>query len=276
MKKFIASGIAAAVMSVGVASVALATDPVKDRQQMVEYFKKRDPHIEFQDYPMGYYNFNADRKAQFEAAMEFPPYLDELDKGEALWEKDKAVYAKCFGDDPSKIRPKYPYFDEARNEVLIMEEEINRCRKEAGLKEFGKTKGEMAQLSGYLIEQAKGQVVNVEINSPGALKAYELGKYLFHAPRGQLGLSCASCHTYNAGNKARADTISAQLGHTTHFPVFRVKWGSLGTLSRRYVGCFEDMRTKPFKPYSKELKALEFYESFMDSGLKIYGVGFRG
>jgi sulfur-oxidizing protein SoxA len=263
-------------VTVGAASTtALAVDPEMDRQQTVDYFKAKNPKIAPEEYINGAYIYNADKFAQWEAAEEFPPYLDAIDAGEAAWNKDKAVFEKCFGSDVSKIRAKYPYFDDAANKVITLEASINKCRTDAGLKPYKLKKGTIARVSAFLAYNARGQKIDVKIDSEGARKAYEAGRALYIEPRGQLGLSCAKCHTYNAGRKARSNLLSPHLGHTTHFPVFRAKWQALGTLHRRYVGCNKNMRAKPFKAQGTEYSNLEFFEAYTSNGLEINGPGYR-
>ncbi|WP_321326700.1 sulfur oxidation c-type cytochrome SoxA [Thiomicrorhabdus sp.] len=263
-------------VTVGAASTsALAVDPEMDRQQIVDYFKAKNPKIAPEEYINGAYIYSADKFAQWEAAEEFPPYLDAIDAGEAAWNKDKAVFEKCFGSDVSKIRVKYPYFDDKANKVVTLEGAINKCRTDAGLKPYKWQKGTIAQVSAYLAYNARGQKINVKIDSEGARKAYEAGRAIYIEPRGQLGLSCAKCHTYNAGRKARSNLLSPMLGHTSGFPVFRAKWQNLGTLHRRYVGCNKNMRAKPYKPQSPEYSNLEFFEAYTSNGLEINGPSYR-
>jgi sulfur-oxidizing protein SoxA len=88
-------------------------------------------------------------------------------------------------------------------------------------------------------------------------------------------MSCADCHQYNAGNRVRADVLSPALGHPTHFPVYRSKWGGLGTLHRRYVGCNEQVRAAPYKPQGEEYSDLEYFETYMSNGLEANGPGAR-
>ncbi len=267
--------------AVAVATNAYAgsnVDPEKDRKQFVEFIMAKAPKVPFEDYRIGAYIYSADKRAQYEAVNEFPPYLDHIDAGEALWEKDKAVYEKCFGSDVSKIRPKYPYFDDKRGEVVTLELAINECRKNAGLKPFKWAKGDIAKLSAYLAYNARGQKINVSINSEGAKKAYNAGRDLFTKPHGQLNLSCAKCHAYNAGRRARANILSPALGHTTHFPVYRAKWSDLGTLHRRYNGCMKNMRWDPKTvggPQSVAFRNLEFFEAYLSNGLEIDGPDYR-
>jgi len=252
-----------------------AIDPEQDRKELVNFFMKKNPNIKFEDYRLGAYNYSKDKMAQYKDAMEFPPYLDAIDAGEALYEKDKAVYDKCFGSDVTKVRVKYPYYDKAKQRVETLESAINECRTNAGLKPFKWKKGPIAQLSAFYADKARGQKIHVVINSEGARKAYEAGRKMYITPMGQLNLSCAKCHTYNAGHRARANILSPNLGHTTGFPVFRAKWQALGTLHRRFTGCQKNMRLKPFKAQSNEYRNLEFFEAYISNGLEIDGPSYR-
>ena len=267
-------------LSLGVsvaATSALATtvDPETDRQQLVDFFKAKSPKISFEEYANGAYIYSDELMAQWESAEEFPPYLDNIDLGEEAWNKDKAVFEKCFGSDLAKIRPKYPLFDEATQQVVTLEGAINKCRTDAGLKAYKWKKGTLAQVSAYLAYNSRGEKINVAALSEGAKKAYNKGRDFYLQPRGQLGLSCAKCHTYNSGRLARADMLSPQLGHTSHFPVFRAKWQALGTLHRRYDGCNKNMRATPMKTQGEEYRNLEFFQAYVSNGLEINGPGYR-
>jgi sulfur-oxidizing protein SoxA len=267
-----------ALMGASVATTATlshAVDPETDRQNTVKFFQAKNPNIAPEAYVNGGYIYSEDKMAQWEAVEEFPPYLDHVDAGESLYNKDRAVFEKCFGPDDSDVRNKYPYFDNQRGEVVTLELAINECRTSAGLKAYKWKKGDMAKVSAYLAYQSRGKKIDMDMSSEGAKKAYAEGRDLFIKPVGQLGLSCAKCHAYNSGRKARADMLSPALGHTTHFPVFRAKWQDLGTLHRRYGGCHKNMRAKPFKAQSKEYRNLEFYQAYISNGLEINGPGYR-
>jgi sulfur-oxidizing protein SoxA len=268
-------------LSLGVSVAATSTmasptvDPETDRQQLVEFFKAKHPNIKFEDYRHGAYNYDANLMAQWEAAEEFPPYLDSIDAGEALYQKDKAVYDKCFGSDVAKVRTQFPRFNETTQQVETLEQQINACRENAGLKPFKWKKGDIANLSAFYAYNSRGEKIDVKIDSEGAKQAFNKGREMYITPRGQLNLSCAKCHTYNAGRMARADTLSPNLGHTSHFPVFRAKWSELGTLHRRYGGCHQNMRAKPFDAQSEEYRNLEFFQAYMSNGIEIDGPGYR-
>ena len=123
---------------------------------------------------------------------------------------------------------------------------------------------------------SRGKKINVEIpDDPRAKAIYEKGKQQFYAKRGQMNMACADCHIYNSGNKIRADILSPALGQVSHFPVYRSKWGGIGTLHRRYEGCNKQVRAKPYKPQGPEYTALEYFHTYMSNGLEINGPGAR-
>lgn len=277
MKKTLLSALAIGT-AVGFSSHAVAVDPEKSRTDLIEYFKAKTPDRAFEDYKHGIYGYDADRRAQWEMQEEFPPYSDLLDEGAALFEKDKSAYVGCLVNSENgvdKIRGSYPYFNEKLQTVVTLEGDINRCRTEAGLKAFGWKRGNIATVSGYLANEARGQKINVVIESEGAKKAFADGERSFAEPTGQLGLSCASCHVYNASRKARSDILSPLLGHTTHFPVWRLKWAGAGTTHRRYEGCHANMRSKPREVQGEEYRNLEFFSAYMSNDLEINGPSVR-
>jgi len=276
LKKLITS---VAVLALSLAPFVTAqASPAEDREAFRNYFKKNMPNPNLDDYINGIYAFNKDARAQWEEIEEFPPYEIELDKGEELWNtkfKNGKSYTDCFGSDISKIRPKYPYHDEAKDTVVTLEGDINKCRTDNGEKPFKWKKGNIAALSAYIAYQARGQKIMTEPTTKKAEAWYDKGKNFFYAKRGQLNMSCADCHVYNASKWIRGDNLSPALGHPSHFPVFRSKWGNLGTLHRRYGGCNKQVRAKPFKAQSDEYKALEYFQNVMSKGLEINGPGAR-
>jgi len=274
MKLLVALSIGASVAATSTMASTMV-DPEKDRQQYIEFFKSKFPDRNLQEYADGEYQFNADRMAQLEANEDFPPYLDFIDAGEEAWNKDLAVFEKCFGSDVSKIRPKYPYFNEDSQTVVTLEGDINKCRTDAGLEPYKWKKGTIANVSAYLGYNARGEKINVAINSEGAKKAFNDGRMLFTREQGQFGLSCAECHTYNPGRNARSNWLSTSLGHTSHFPVYRAKWRELGTTHRRYEGCHKNMRAVPYKVQGEEYRNLEFFNAYMNNGIEINAPAYR-
>lgn len=270
--------IAAAVAVTSVPAIGMAT-PEEDLQAFRTYFKNRFPDTPFADFINGVYSIDAASREQWEAMEEFPPYELALSKGEELFNKTFAngkSYADCFKNGGIGIRQLYPYWDAGSGQVKTMELEINECRVANGEKPLKYKKGDIAAISAYMAYTSRGNKFNIKIpNDPNAMAAYEKGKHHFYAKRGQLNLACADCHVFNAGNYIRADLLSPALGQPTHFPVYRSKWGELGTLHRRYGGCNKQVRAKPFPAQGEEYRDLEFFHTYMSNGLEVNGPGAR-
>ena len=258
--------------------ISAQATPAEDRDAFRSYFKKKTPTSELSDYVNGVYTYNADARSQWEEIEEFPPYEIDIDKGAELWEKkfkNGKSFASCFGADTSKIRAKYPYHDEAKDTIVTLEGSINKCLTDNGEKAYKWKKGKITAVSAYVASAGRGGKITTEPKTDKAVAWYNKGKNFFYAKRGQLNLSCADCHVYNASRKIRGDILGPALGHPSHFPVFRSKWGSLGTLHRRYGGCNKSVRAKPFKAQSDEYKALEYFQAVMSKGLELNGPGAR-
>jgi sulfur-oxidizing protein SoxA len=264
------------VASLPQTSVATPEDDLKAFQ---EYYKQRFPEVPFNDYVNGVYALDADSRAQWEAIEDFPPYELNIEKGKEMFNKpfkNGKTYASCFKNDGIGIRQNYPYFDTKTGKVVTLEGAINACRQANGEEPLGWKKGPLADISAYMAYTSRGNVFDIKVpDDPRAIDAYNKGKQFFYAKRGQLNMACADCHVYNAGNRIRADLLSPGLGQVTHFPVYRSKWGELGTIQRRYGGCNEQVRAKPFKPQSEEYNNLEYFHTYMSNGLEVNGPGAR-
>ncbi|MBL7005147.1 MAG: sulfur oxidation c-type cytochrome SoxA [Gammaproteobacteria bacterium] len=267
-----------AVMAISLGSTAAtASTPVEDLENFRSYYTKKFPDTPISDYNNGVYSINAGARAQWEAIEEFAPYEIDIEDGEAMWNKPFSngnTYADCFGGSAA-IRTQFPHFDTSKGEVVTLESAINQCRKDNGEKPLKYKKGAIAKLSAYIAYESRGQVFDVKIPNQAALEAYTKGKEFFYKKRGQLNMSCSDCHMQNSGNWARADLLSPALGHMTHFPVYRSKWGEIGTAHRRFGGCNNNIRAKSFKAQSDEYKSLEYFLTYMGNGLKANGPGSR-
>lgn len=259
-------------------------DPLKNRNEFFPY--STDDELEnsiakglkFEDFSKGNYAYNIDGKFQYEQIKEMPPYEDLVDAGEKLWNTPFAngkSFSTCF-ESPS-ASANYPYFDEKRNDVVTLTQAVNECLTSNGEKAWNTKKGNMANLQAYMASQATEaeKVIDVKIDSAAAAAAYERGKEYYYTQRGYLKLNCAECHVQGAGKRVRNEKLSQLLGHTTHFPVYRLKWKSLGTLERRMSGCIKDQGQVPPKDTSKEMKELLFFMSYMSNGMKIDGPDIR-
>jgi sulfur-oxidizing protein SoxA len=276
MKKILTALSLATLLAVSY--VASAT-PQQDLKEFQSFYQDRFPDTPFEDYVNGVYSIDPASREQWEEIEEFAPYELNITKGEVLFNASFAngkTYGSCFENGGIGIRQNYPFFDTDRGEVITLELAINECRQANGEKPLKWKKGHIADISAYMASTSTGKVFDITIpDDPRALAAYERGKKHFYQKRGQLNMACADCHKFYSGNKIRADLLSPALGHLTHFPVYRSKWGGLGTTHRRYGGCNKQVRAKPFPAQSEEYRALEYFHTYMSNGLAVNGPGAR-
>ena len=253
--------------------------PVEDQKGFVEYFSKRFTNVPFQEFANGIYALDEGQRMQWEDIEEFPPYEFAIDHGKVLFETPFAngkTYGSCFKNGGIGIRQDYPYFDGESKQVKTLELEINECRVKNGEKKLKYKKGDIAAISAYMAFTSRGKPLNVQQpEGPDALAAYQDGMQFYYAKRGQLNFSCADCHVQQSGQNIRADSLSPGLGHVSHFPVHRSKWGELGTLHRRFGGCNKNVRATPLPAQGESYRNLEYFLSFMSNGIEINGPGAR-
>ena len=278
MKKLLTATILLGLLG-GFTLPAQAT-PQEDLEEFRAYFENRFPKTPFNDFINGVYSIDAASREQWEEIEEFPPYELSMSKGEQLFNTPFANgkgYADCFVNGGIGVAERYPFFDSKSGKVITLESAINACRQSNGEQPLGWQKGAIADISAHMHYTSRGNMINVQVpkGDKAAMAAYERGKNHYYAKRGQLNMSCADCHVYNSGNKIRADLLGPALGQVTHFPVYRSKWGGMGTLHRRYGGCNKQVRAKPYKPQSDEYRTLEYFHTYMSNGLESNGPGAR-
>ena len=274
-----------AVMLAGAMGVALTlpgtlvADVAEDIQTFQHYYLKKYPKVEKDDFTNGVYAIDPVGRENWEAIEEFPPYEPFIEEGEEMWNTPFAngkSYKDCFPEGPAQ-RKNYPHWNKERSMVMTLPLAINECREANGEKPLKYKKGPIAALLAYMAYESRGQTVNVVVpeDDPKAVEAYEKGKQFYFARRGQLNFSCANCHMQSAGMKIRTDVLSPALGHTTGFPVYRSKWGTVGTLHRRFTGCNKQVRAKNFKAHGEEYSNLEYFLTHMSNGIKLNGPSAR-
>jgi sulfur-oxidizing protein SoxA len=285
MKKLITSLLAGSLMAT--AAIAVATpsvDEVKaDIEKFQAYFAKSNPSVALEDYQDGVNVLPqyADRRANWEMLMDFPPYEEWVDKGNEEWDTpfgNGKTLSSCFADSPAGNE--YPYVD-GNGKLHTVEGDINSCIVANGGEKEKYDSQKMARLTIAFKSKSNGQPLNVDYSSEEMRDWYEKGRDFFWAKRGQLNFSCADCHVTNAGKSVRGDVLSAGLGHGTGFPVYRTKWGAnggkkpLGTIHRRYKGCNKQVRAASFKAGGDEYLGLEVYEAIMSTGVPLQVPGQR-
>ncbi len=272
------------------------TQAEKDRKALVSYFMKKFsnpaknktlfpyanskdfenlmPVKKVEDFRLGSYAYNKEGRSQYDEINEMPPYEDNVDAGEELYNKTKGI-KQCF-PDPT-IAGEYPKFDQKKGKVVTISVAIDNCLKANGQKPWKMTKGKIADLEAYFASKTKeaGKKVHITIPSKEAAEAYERGKKIYYSQRGYLKLSCATCHVQGAGNRVRREVLSPLLGHTTHFPVYRLKWQGLGTLERRIKGCEKNQGENPHKPGSQWMSEMLYFMAYMSNGLPVDGPDIR-
>jgi len=267
-------------------TVAKFKDAEKNRDNFFPYSTdselknniKKD--IKSEEFSMGNYAFSIQGQFSYNEIKEMPPYEELVEAGEEIYNENKAIQA-CFPE--TTIAGDYPYFDETRKEVVSLTSAINECLSNAGQKKWNEKKGKMPILQAYFAAESTDaeKKVNIKIPSAEAAAAYERGKEYYYTQRGYLKLSCATCHVQGAGKRVRNESLSQLFGHTTHFPVYRLKWGKdkvangLGTLERRMAGCIKDQGQVPPKTSSKEMKELLYFMAYMSNGMNVDGPDVR-
>ena len=267
-----------ATLVTAISVAGLQASPESDRAAFEKYFTSKFPDTPLNDFVNGVYSIDAPSREQWQDIEEFAPYELAIDAGKAMWNTPFAngkSYADCFDNDGA-VREQYPYWDSDRQEIITMELAVNECRTANGEEALKYSKGKMADISAYMSFMSRGQKINVVVpDDPEALAAYKRGKKFYYSKRGQLNFSCFDCHGGGAGNLVRADKLSPALGHASAWPVYRSKWGGLGTLHRRFGGCNKQVRAKPFKSQSPQYRELEYFLTYMSNGLEFNGPGAR-
>lgn len=275
MKKLLLAIFSASVL---LGAMGVNATPEQDRKEALRFYKDKFPNIKFDDYVHGALVFSPDAYSQYLSIMEFPPFESILEKGKKMWEtpfKNGKKYADCFPGGGKNMAGNYPYFDGQLGKVVTYEMAMNSCRKANGEDEYAYSDmSTMGVLTAYARTLSDGMRVNIRVEGPKALEAYEKGKRFFTERRGQLNFACAQCHFPNVSNVLRTEVLSPALGHTTHWPVFR-GGDTVWTLHQRYTMCNSQVRAKPFAHGSEEYNNLEYFHSYMSNGLPMQSSVFR-
>jgi sulfur-oxidizing protein SoxA len=253
--------------------------PEEDRIAFQKFYKKLFPTVPLADYVNGVYAIDKTGHENWEAIEEFPPYELSIEHGREMWEIQFAngkKYKDCFPAGPA-IAHKYPHWDKKQGMVITLPLAINQCLLANGEKPLKYKKGPINDILSFIAFQSRGQITNVIIprDDPRAIAAYEKGKKFYFTRRGQLNYSCATCHLQNVGRHLRAEKLGPALGHTTHWPTYRSKWGSVGTLHRRFSGCNQQVRAAAFKAQGEQYRNLEYFLTYISNGLPLNGPGAR-
>jgi sulfur-oxidizing protein SoxA len=260
-------------------SPAASAGPAEDLLVYQNYFKKKFPTMSLTDMSNGMYNFNPDKRQQWEDIMAFPPYEIALSEGETLFKqpfKNGKTYADCFENGGIGIAHTYPRFDTRRGKVITLAAELNQCRVNNGEKPLPYLKGKLAAILAYMANTSRGKLIKITVpDDPRALAAYEDGKRIYFTRRGPRAFACYHCHWEASGLRIRGNELSPAVGQATHFPSYRSKWGEIGTIQRRYKGCMNNIGAKPLKEQSEAMNNLEYFHTFLSNGIPMNAPGTR-
>lgn len=254
--------------------------PQQDQAQFRHYYQQRFPHLKLSDYANGVYTIDPIAKQSWQAIEEFPPYEPAIDHGKKLFEtpfKNGRHYADCLPNKGMGIAGDYPKWDNIQNEVVTLAKALNDCRLRHQEAPLAYHEPDIISLEAYLAFTSRGKAITINIphNNPRAFAAYEQGKAFYYKRQGQLNFACATCHVQNVGKKLRAEILSASLGHTSNWPTYRLKWGEIGSLHRRFAECLTNIKAEPYPEQSETFRNLEYFLGFMGNGVPISGPSTR-
>ena len=207
------------------------------------------------------------------------PGMIDVDNAMEAWNNVEGSEGKscasCHGapEEMAGVRPVYPKWNDAAEEVRTIAMQVNGCRTEQmGAEEWKYDGGDMLAMEGLLASVSRGMPVNVAIDGP-AQSMWEKGRDIYYTRFGQLDLSCANCHEDNYGNNIRADHLSQ--GQINGFPTYRLKNAKLNGVQSRFRGCIRDTRAETYGVGVEEMIALELYVASRGNGLSVEGPSVR-
>jgi L-cysteine S-thiosulfotransferase len=261
-------------------ALPLYATPEQDQAAFRKHYQQYFPQLKLTDYANGVYAIDSIAKQSWLAIEEFPPYETAIEAGKILFNKpfsNGKHYADCFPNKGIAIANNYPKWSKIQGEVVTLAKAINDCRNHNKEPALSYDKGDMINLLAYLAYISRGKPIDIATpkDDPRALAAYEQGKAFYYQRHGQLNFSCATCHVQNAGKKLRSEILSASLGHTSNWPTYRLKWGEMGSLHRRFSECLTQTKAEPFAEQSVEFRNLEYFLSYMGNGVPISGPSTR-
>ncbi|MDB5804366.1 MAG: sulfur oxidation c-type cytochrome SoxA [Betaproteobacteria bacterium] len=196
-----------------------------------------------------------------------------VERGEKIWNTpagaDGKSCASCHGDAKSSMKgvaARYPAIDAKSKQLLNIEARINASRSgDQKAPAFAPESEDMLAITAYVNMQSRGVPVGVSIDG-AAREHFERGRAFYYTRRGQMNMSCATCHEQNFGKRLFAETISQ--GQPNDFPIYRLEWQTMGSLHRRLRACLYGVRAELLPVGSPELLDVELFLAWRAQGLK--------
>ena len=226
-----------------------------------------------------YQDMSAATKAMQDDDMANPATL-WVNDGEALWSAKAGAAGKscadCHGDaaDGMKgVAARHPAFDATRGKPVGLEQRIQHCRAtRQQASPLAHESRELLALTAYVARQSRGLAIAAG-DDPRLAPFIATGEHLFTQRQGQLNLSCAQCHDDNWGKRLAGALIPQ--AHPTAYPIYRLEWQALGSLSRRLRNCLVGMRAEPYAYGADEFVALELFLMARARGMAMEAPGVR-
>ncbi len=220
----------------------------------------------------GYQDASPATRAMQDNDSENPGFL-WVQQGESLWstapQPGGQSCADCHGA-PATLRgaaARYPAFDAGLKRPVTLEQRVNLCRTEhQHAPKLLQESDALLGLTALIGLQSRGMPVAVQTDGPMQPFRDE-GQALFTTRMGQLQLSCSQCHDQLAGQRLGGSLIPQ--GHPNGYPLYRLEWQSMGSLTRRLRNCLTGVRAEPFAADSPELVAIEIFLAGRARGLVI-------
>ena len=264
-----------------------AKTPEATLKAIKDAFHKKFPELKGDAFVDGSLNFNPGSResnifwtARMNDSFDQPEGYPEAEAmGKKLWETPFAngkTMASCFAHGGKGAANDYPKVDEKSGKVTTFELALNDCRVANGEKplDYDDMKKGMGPLSVHARHMSDGMRINMKIDTPAELAAFNRGKEIFYGRVGSADQSCASCHIQHAGDTARTEELSPAIGQAAHFPVYRLDKGTGGltlvTLHHRYKGCQKNTGVeKPIKEGSDASNDLEYFHTYISQSLPL-------
>ena len=180
------------------------------------------------------------------------------------------TFADCFEQGGVGIAHTYPRFDTKTGKVQTLAGALNECREINGEKAINTLKGNLVKVMAYMANTSRGKPIQVDVpDDPRAQKAYEEGKRIYFSRRGSRDFACYHCHWEASGLRIRGNELSPAVGQASNFPVYRSKWGEVGTIQRRYKGCMNNIGAVPLVEQSEAMNNLEYFHTYLSNGIPL-------
>lgn len=207
------------------------------------------------------------------------PALLWAQEGHALWSEKPAAAPACqgchgeAGQSMKGVAARYPAFDPAVQRPLDLGQRINRCRVDAQhAPAWPPESRPLLALAAYIARQSRGLPIDAG-RDPRLAPFVEAGRAGFERRRGQLNLSCASCHDGLWGRRLGGSLIPQ--AHPTGYPIYRLQWQAVGSLQRRLRDCLSGVRATLPAYDARELVDLEVFLAWRARGMPMDAPGVR-